>query len=284
MQPDSKPDPVRLVLCSATLLEDAMSPSPDTISAQLEAAKQAGFCGISLWLIYAEMALGAAQPQAKLLDDIRMSGLEIPFVEACMPWDAGDLASAIAEAERAFRFAEELGATQAVVVTLSPRPLELEFAITRYRAICDVGADHGVGAMIEFLPWSGIPDLATAWQIVEQTDRPNAGLMIDTWHWQRQPGGPCPDLLRSIPAEKIPVVQLCDSAPAEAIGTQEEAMTNRRLPGEGIIDFPKFLSILDEIGAEPVYAPEVFNSSLARKGMKTMAQKIMDSSRQILRF
>ena len=65
----------------------------------------------------------------------------------------------------------------------------------------------------EFLPWTGIPDLATAWRIVESAARENAGILLDTWHWQRQPGGPAVDVLRGIPGDRIPVLQVCDCRP-----------------------------------------------------------------------
>ena len=61
-------------------------------------------------------------------------------------------------------------------------------------------------------PWSRIPDLATAWDVVRAADRPNGGLMLDAWHYFRsEPDG---ELLRAIPGASILGVQLCD-APAD---------------------------------------------------------------------
>ena len=271
-----------LSLCSATLLSDVMRPDPNSIHDQLSAARAAGFTGISLWTMYYAAALQAGHSRGSLLDAIHASGLAIPMIEAILPWDAADEQSAVAEADRTFSLAAELGARQTVVVTMSEKPLDPEFAAARFRAICRVGAAYGVGAMVEFLPWSGIPNLAAAWQIIERADQPNGGIMIDTWHWHRQPGGPNPDLLRRIPGDRIPVVQLCDSAPGNSTGTMHEAMSGRLLPGEGVVDFGELFHVLNEIGASPIIAPEVFNPDLAAHGMKQMAAQVYTASHALL--
>jgi sugar phosphate isomerase/epimerase len=277
-------DPADLILCSATLEPDPMKAGPDCLAQQLQAASEAGFAGISMWTMYYAASLQAGHDRASLLETVRESGLRIPIVEAILPWDEPDDSSAIKAADETFALAEAFGATQAVVVTMAPGALDLNFASRRFHQVCEVAADHGVRPMIEFLPWSGIPDLATAWQIVQAADQPNGAIMIDTWHWRRQPGGPAPDLLRTIPGHRIPVVQLCDSAPGIEGGTQSEAMTDRRLPGEGNVDFAELFGVLDEIGADPIIAPEVFNLELTHQGMTSMAKTIFEASVSVLRM
>ena len=271
-----------LTLCSATLLEDPTAPTSQSLYDELSVSREAGFAGISLWALHHEAALGGGRSPEEIIETVQGVGLAVPMVEAILPWDAPDAAAVREQAEAIFSLAEEFGATQAVVVTMADAPLDLAFAAERFRLVCEVGAAHGVGAMIEFLPWSGIPDLATAWRIVEVADQDNGGIMIDTWHWQRQPGGPALDLLATLPGERFPVVQLCDCAPGVAGGTMQEAMTDRRLPGEGDVDFAALFRVLDGIGAAPIIAPEVFNSALAAEGMPTMAGRIFDASRRVL--
>src|ERR1700750_1521785 len=51
-----------------------------------------------------------------------------------------------------------------------------------WHALCErAGPDLTVA--LEFMPYSGVPALATAWRIVEGV--PNAGLIVDGWHWAR---------------------------------------------------------------------------------------------------
>jgi hypothetical protein len=58
----------------------------------------------------------------------------------------------------------------------------------------------------------GIPTPA-ANDLVVAVDDPVAGIVVDCWHWQRQPGGP--DLSSWIaPRRRIAYLQLCDAARA----------------------------------------------------------------------
>jgi sugar phosphate isomerase/epimerase len=270
-----------LILCSATLLEDIRRPDSDSIFEQISATRAGGFAGLSLWTLFYQAAIQAGHAAEAVHDAIRESGLRVPMVEAIVPWEAADEASAIAQAEQAFSLAEQVGAEQMVVVTMSPDSLDFDFAVDRFRRICEVGADHGVGSVIEFVPWTGIPDLKTAWQLVEAADHTHGAIMLDTWHWQRQPGGPNLELLRTLPGDKIRVIQLCDSAPGIQGGTMEEALTDRRLPGSGAIDFVSLFDTLDAIGAEPIIAPEVFSVELAQQGAPAMAKRVHDASLKV---
>ena len=103
-------------------------------------------------------------------------------------------------------------------------------------------------------------------------------------HWQRQPGGPNLELLREIPGDRIPYVQLCD-APATAPGSGEEylaaALSARPLPGDGVVDIPAVLEALVTIDADPFFAYEQFNTELARSGPDVMARRIMENAQQI---
>ena len=113
--------------------------------------------------------------------------------------------------------------------------------------------------------------------------RDDTGLVVDTWHWIRQPGGPDVETLRKVPGERIHVVQLNDTT---AVGGGEdlmtESMTTRQLPGDGEVDFAELFAVLEEIGADPIWAPEVFNVELMTLGPDAMARKIAQSTRNIL--
>ena len=82
--------------------------------------------------------------------------------------------------------------------------LPLDVVGEEFAALCErAGPDLTVA--LEFMPYSGVPDLATAWRIVQGV--PNAGLIIDGWHWARA-GQQVADL-DDVPAERIMSVQLC---------------------------------------------------------------------------
>ena len=143
--------------------------------------------------------------------------------------------------------------------------------------------EHGVRVAIEFLPWSAVPDLATAWQLVQESGAANGGIVIDMLHWQRQPGGPNLELLRQIPGDRIPYVQVCDAAPGPS-GTHDylaEALTARPAPGQGCVDIAALLGVLAEIDADPYFALEVFNPELAARGPSAMAAELRRATRTV---
>ena len=67
---------------------------------------------------------------------------------------------------------------------------------------------------IEFLPWSAILDLATAWQLVQESGAANGGIVIDMLHRQRQPGGPTWSCCGRSPAIASPTCRCATPRPA----------------------------------------------------------------------
>lgn len=271
-----------LILCSATLLPDPTQPGPEGLAIQVEATRRAGYAGLSLWRLHAEAAVASLGSAEAVRELVLGAGLRVPIVEAMLPWDEVDYSAAMIDVEPFLDLAEAYGAEQLLAVTMSTERLEIAPAAKRLQEICARAADRGLGVSIEFLPWSGIPDLATAWQIVESSGAENAGLLIDGWHWQRQPGGPCPDLLRSIPPDRFKVFQICDAASEPREDPLEECMRDRRLPGDGVVDLVGLVGLFEEIGATPIVAPEVFNERLAIAGADEMARVVREATERVL--
>ena len=122
----------------------------------------------------------------------------------------------------------------------------LNEAAAAFAGLCDRAAEHGLLVHLEFLPWSRIPDLATAWQVVREAGRPNGGLMIDAWHYFRS--GPDGALLRSIPGGSILGIQLCDAPAVAEANPLHATLHERLLPGEGELELPALLADLRATG------------------------------------
>ncbi|MAG33692.1 MAG: hypothetical protein CL908_22670 [Deltaproteobacteria bacterium] len=277
----SEKDLDNLILCSATLMPDPANPGPESLAIQVEATKGAGYAGLSLWRLHAEAAVTSLGSPEAVRELVEAAGLCVPIVEAMLPWDTVDFGAAMTDVEPFLDLAEAYGAKQVLAVTMSNEALEIAPAAARLQEICLRAADRDLDIAIEFLPWSGIPDLTTAWRILESSGADNAGLLIDGWHWQRQPGGPCPELLRTIPPDRFKVFQICDAAAQSQDDPLEECMTDRRLPGDGVVDLVGLLDLFDEIGASPILAPEVFNSALANKGAIEMARAVRTATESV---
>jgi sugar phosphate isomerase/epimerase len=104
-------------------------------------------------------------------------------------------------------------------------------------------------------------------------DRDNIGLVLDTWHWFRQPGGPNLDALRATPPERIHLLQLNDAPTEAGQDLLTETGTARLLPGDGVIDITSVLDALDDIDAKPLVVSEVFSTSLAESGSAEFARQ-----------
>ncbi len=101
-----------------------------------------------------------------------------------------------------------------------------------------------------------ITDVATAWKIVRDADRPNGGILFDTWHFFR--GSADFDALEAVPGERILAVQV-DDAHAEVTGSLWDDTQQRLLPGDGSFDLPRVLRTLGRIGGLRFVGPEVIS-------------------------
>lgn len=253
----------------------------DHLESSLVATADAGYTGISVW----PFTLGMAGVDASWLAD-RLEELQLthPVAEAAFGWLNSDRDAAAAEVANLSEYAGAVGSRELVAVTMESTLPPMDEVAACFKTLCQSAGDAGLKVSMEFLPWTGIADLATAWEILQRADCDNSGIMVDTWHWFRQPGGPNPELLRQIPAEKLRVVQLCDAAAElpddEDIAT--ETMTSRLLPGEGAVDFAEVLGVITGSGAAPIWFPEVFSSTLAAAGPQTMAPQVLAACRSVM--
>jgi sugar phosphate isomerase/epimerase len=272
-----------LTMCLAGLRDDPFTCRAADLERMVVASADAGFRGLSLWTLYVHQVAADgldAKGIGRLCED---NGLQVRVVEAVTAWPSGDRSAIDDEARPVFELAAELGAEQVLAVAYTDEPVDLEVASRGFAYTCDLAARDGLGIALEFLPWTSVPDLRTAWSVVERAGRDNGGLVVDSWHWQRQPGGPDLTTLRAVPGDRIHLLQLND-APRERDGDMlDETMNRRLLPGDGEIDLRSLLDALDEIGAEPIVAPEVFNpEAVGGLGPEEAAQRIGDATRRVL--
>ena len=190
------------VLCSGTLRTGI------TFRERLAAAQGGGFTGLSLWGRDYQVARdeGLSDRDIRLL--LADHGLSVAELDPAWWWLPGASDIHIPpehDGERIFGFgepelfavADAVGARSLNAVDVFGGAWSLDEAAGAFAGLCDRAGEHGLLVHLEFLPWSRIPDLATAWQVVREADRPNGGLMLDAWHYFRS--APDGDLLRSIP-------------------------------------------------------------------------------------
>jgi sugar phosphate isomerase/epimerase len=264
-------------MCPASLMADFMSPTGDEVRAAVDASLQAGASAASTWTLHFDV-LGGLEAAARWL---KASGLHTEAVEAASNWAQADQAAADRDGRQIAEAAAAVGASIVMAICLEPTLADLDRARDNLAVVVAHARDAGARTCVEFLPWTGIPDLATAWALVEPLG-PDAGVLIDAWHWQRQRGGPNLPLLASIPGDRIGYVQLCDAAPGDSTDMME-AMAGRLLPGDGVVDFAPLVQTLRQIDAHPFVATEVFNPGLlAELGINDFARGSISGAKRML--
>ena len=271
-----------LVLCNAPLVGGAIEVTGEQLKTIVDASADAGFTGVSLWAFHHLAAVGAGSSSEVVRAWHTDRGLTVPIVESLIGWESGDVAVIESQCGPTFEVAAYYGAKTVAGVVMAPE-INFDAAAKGLSTLARMADERGLGVCIEWLPWSGLPDLKSAWKLVQDVGAENVGLVVDAWHWLRQPGGPDETTLGSIPGDRIHCVQLDDTTrKGSGDDLMMESMTNRLLPGEGDVDWSTLLSILEEIGADPIWAPEVFNVQLLEDGPLEMARKIRKATKAVL--
>lgn len=242
---------------------------------RLAPARDAGFVGISLmpgdvWSLE-KQGMSAAEIRTRI-EDHGLRVMEIDCIACWLPShrNAGDdvpMAKLLRSLtpERVIATAARIGAPSVTAVEMMGVHPSLDEAAEAFAQVCDIAAEHGVKAHIEFLPFGGIRDLAFAWQVVQAAGRANGGLTLDSWHFFRS--GSSLDLLAAIPGARIHTVQINDAPAQPQADLMHETMNARLLPGAGSFDLTNFIRTLDATGCTAPVSVEIFSASLATQPM-----------------
>jgi sugar phosphate isomerase/epimerase len=254
-----------LVCCSGTF------PRGATFEERIGAAVAGGFAGISLWGrdYWAARRAGLSDPDLRAL--LADHGLAVAEIDLAWWWLPGaaevhippelDTEDLFAYDERElFRLAEAVGARSINAIDVFGGAWGVDDAAAAFAGLCDRAAEHGLLVHIEFLPWSRIPDVAAAWEIVRRADRANGGVLVDAWHYFRS--GADHEALRAVPGDRVLALQLDDAPAAPEADLPTAALHERLLPGDGELDLRALLRTLADIGTAAPVGVEVFDDRL----------------------
>jgi sugar phosphate isomerase/epimerase len=269
--------------CITALLADPVRGcSAHELRIALAACAEGGVDGTCVWLVNAQQAEADGLSRGELIDLHAAHGLQARIAQGLTVWarDPLDERAVRSESEPVLDFALELGASQVVAACLEPT---LHPQIARGLGLAaDLAADRGLQLGVEFVSFSALSTLSAARQLIEEADRPNLGLLLDSLHWWRQPGSVNPEQLRSLDSNMIHVFDVADApgvAPGDLMG---EAIAGRLLPGQGELDIAALGRVLDDMGARPIVAPEVMNPSLLSSDRADDVATVMSATRAVL--
>lgn len=246
---------------------------------RIEAAARAGYAGTGFWLgdLLAWEASGRDYGSLKrLLDD---AGQKIVELEYLADWFASGERRVRSDAARVelFRAADALGARHIKVMPpfLPDDPAGDDLA-GEFAALCAQAADHGLMIGLEMLPFSTLPNLGSALEMVAAADAANGGLLVDIWHVMRS-GGTMEEVAQ-LPARFIIAAELCDATMAMQGEITEDTMRHRKLCGEGEFDVPGFIRAMSRAGYEGPYGVEILSDDFRQLPLSEAARRSFESS------
>jgi 2-keto-myo-inositol isomerase len=123
-----------------------------------------------------------------------------------------------------------------------------EESISVLEALADIASGDGVklGFQFQSYPSCSVRTLELAWEIVSELDRPDVGLVLDSFHFHV--GGSSMPSLRRLKASKLLAFQAgdCEDLPLPRLQIQQ----HRLLPGAGVVPIRKIWQELTSIGFE----------------------------------
>ena len=171
-----------------------------------------------------------------------------------------------------------LGARHVITAPYDP---DLGRLADRLAAIAELAAGYKLGAVLEFFPWTVVPDLGAAVAVVEATGRADVGILVDTLHFNRS--GSTLEQLKPIPAARLPFVHVCD-APVQAAYTTEELLhagrAERLPPGEGAIDIKAILAHMP--AGIPIALEVPMTAKTAADGAEAVALQARQAAARLL--
>ena len=191
-------------------------------------AARAGYGGVGLWFDPDTWTDATTREVAARLDDTGLTPLDMEPVILGRDVDPGD---ALVDT------AGELGVRHVLVAGGHASHAAV---VDRFGELCDRAAPAGVTVVLEFLPIFTIATLHDAVAVVQEANRPNGGVLVDTLHLARSGG--CVEDLTTVPRSLFPYLQLAGrhGAPRRSVtgqpaggGAARAAAAGRRRPAAG---------------------------------------------------
>jgi sugar phosphate isomerase/epimerase len=157
--------------------------------------------------------------------------------------------------------------------------LDLDAAAARLAGLARRLAARGLRVAVEPFPWSALPDVGTAVELLDRAATPDAGLMVDVWHFFN--GGARPELLDRLPAGTVAAVQLNDG-PLVREDFLRHARARRRLPGDGDLDVAGLVRAVLRTGFTGPWCVEVNTPEFRALPVEVAAARAADAARAVL--
>ncbi len=230
-----------------------------SLDEKLRATASAGFDAVEIFENDLLSFNGSPRDVGKLCRDL---GLEICAFQPFRDFEGmpePQRTRNFARAERKFDLMQELGTDLLLVCSnISPSSLGgIDRAAADFRELGELAARYGLRIGFEALAWGRhVNDYRDAWEIVRRADHASIGIILDSFH-ALAPSFPT-NAIRSIPADKILLVQLAD-APKLGLDVLSWSRHFRCFPGQGDLPVADFMEAVRTTGYSGPLSLEIFN-------------------------
>ena len=249
-----------------------------TLEVKLAAAARAGFRAVEIFENDLTFFSGSPRDVRARAQDL---GLEIAAFQPMRDFEGMPepmRARNFERAQRKFDLMDELGAKLLCICSNVHEDAlgEPERAAADLAELAELAGRRGYSIGYEALAWGRhVKDWMQAWDIVSRADRPNLGIVLDSFHIcvRNNPIAPIADL----PADRIALVQVAD-APAILMDPMSLSRHHRCFPGQGEYPIDDFIAAAVKAGYRGPLSLEIFNDQfrgapanvVARDGMRSL--------------
>jgi 4-hydroxyphenylpyruvate dioxygenase len=251
------------------------------LEGKLAAAAKAGFRAVEMFENDLTFFNGKPRDARLMAADL---GLEIVALQPVRDFEAMPApirARNFERAERKFELMHELGATLlSLCSNVSEEAIDDPArAAADLAELADRARQHGFNIGYEALAWGRhVRDWTAAWDIVRAADRPNLGIVLDSFHACVR-GNPLAPM-SAIPVDRIALVQVAD-APALQMDPLSLSRHYRCYPGQGDYPVVDYLDAIERTGYRGPVSLEIFNDQFRGASAPTIALDGMRSLRSL---
>jgi sugar phosphate isomerase/epimerase len=160
----------------------------------------------------------------------------------------------------------------------------VEDSAQAFARACDRLAPLGMRVGVEFMPIptvSALHTLRDAERMLDLVDRPNSGVIVDTYHFVNS--GADWEALEGFDGERVVAIQFTDGAVPPVVDDYiQDSIRHREPPGEGAFPLDRFIRTLDRIGNVGPWEVEVIDDDMAVLDPETRGRRLGESTRAVL--
>lgn len=230
-----------------------------TLEAKLASAARAGFRAVEIFENDLTFFSGRPRDVRKQAQDL---GIEIIAFQPMRDFEGMPEPARSRNFERAqrkFDLMQELGTRTLCICSSVAEDASGDFSVLAkdLADLADLAAQRGFSIGYEALAWGKhVRDWMQAWEIVKTADRPNLGIVLDSYHIcvRKNPLAP----MAEIPADRIALVQIAD-APDILMDPMSLSRHHRCFPGQGDYPIVDFVDYALKSGYSGPLSLEIFN-------------------------